>query len=125
MFDHIQFNVKDYAKSVKFYDAVLSALGYAKLFETGEDNTRRVGYGKNAPQLWLAEGESNSGKIHIALRAENKRAVQDFYSKGLAAGGYDNGEPGYRPAYYPGYYAAFLTDIDGNNIEAIFHDIIN
>jgi len=38
----------------------------------------------------------------------------------LKAGGKDNGKPGERP-YHPGYYACFVTDPDGNNIEAVFH----
>ena len=41
---------------------------------------------------------------------------------GIGAGYASNGEPGERPEYHPGYYAAFLTDPDGHNIEAVFHD---
>jgi len=29
------------------------------------------------------------------------------------------GAPGLRPDYGPTYYAAFLTDFDGNNVEAV------
>jgi predicted lactoylglutathione lyase len=39
----------------------------------------------------------------------------------LAAGGRNNGDPGYRD-YWPGYYAAFVLDPDGNNIEAVWYD---
>ena len=46
--------------------------------------------------------------------------VDAFYKTALANGGGDNGPPGERP-YHPGYYAAFVTDPDGNNIEAVFH----
>jgi hypothetical protein len=41
----------------------------------------------------------------------------------LRAGGTDNGPPGLRDTakcYPPGYYAAFVLDLDGNNIEAVF-----
>jgi predicted lactoylglutathione lyase len=48
--------------------------------------------------------------------------VQKFYDAALAAGGTDNGAPGYRKEYTPGYYAAFVTDPDGHNIEALFID---
>ena len=41
---------------------------------------------------------------------------------GVDAGFASNGEPGERPEYHPGYYGAFLTDPDGHNIEAVFHD---
>jgi hypothetical protein len=39
----------------------------------------------------------------------------------LAAGGTDNGSPGVREHYHPTYYAAYVTDPDGNNIEAVCH----
>ena len=37
----------------------------------------------------------------------------------MLAGGADNGAPGLRADYSPTYYAAFLTDPDGNNVEAV------
>lgn len=46
--------------------------------------------------------------------------VDAFYKAALAAGGRDNGAPGIRD-YHPDYYAAFVLDLDGNNIEAVFH----
>lgn len=36
----------------------------------------------------------------------------------VAHAGTDNGAPGERP-YHPGYYAAFVLDLDVNNIEAV------
>ncbi len=35
--------------------------------------------------------------------------------------GADNGKPGLRADYHPDYYAAFVTDPDGHNIEAVCH----
>ena len=49
--------------------------------------------------------------------------VQRFHTAVLAAGGRDNGAPGFRDKYHPGYYAAFALDPDGNNIEAVFHGL--
>ena len=46
---------------------------------------------------------------HVAFEAKNKDEVEAFYRAALAAGGKDNGEPGYRPQYWPGYYAAFVS----------------
>ena len=42
-----------------------------------------------------------------------------FYKEGLKAGAKDNGFPGIRADYGPKYYAAFLIDLDGNNVEAV------
>ena len=41
-----------------------------------------------------------------------------FHQAGIAAGGKDNGAPGYGPNLHPDYYAAFVKDPAGNNIEA-------
>lgn len=38
-----------------------------------------------------------------------------------AAGGTDHGAPGPRDCH-PGYYAAFVCDLEGNNIEAVIRD---
>jgi len=45
--------------------------------------------------------------------------VDAFYKKALELGGKDNGEPGPRAHYGQGYYGAFITDLDGNKIEAM------
>lgn len=37
------------------------------------------------------------------------------------AGAKDNGAPGERPQYAKGYYAAFVFDLDGNNIECCYY----
>ena len=48
-----------------------------------------------------------------------RSAVDAFYKEGLKASGRDNGAPGLRTDYSPKYYAAFLSDPDGNNVEAV------
>ena len=37
------------------------------------------------------------------------------------AGGKDNGPPGERPQYTKGYYAAYVLDLDGNNVECVYY----
>jgi hypothetical protein len=74
---------------------------------------------RRADELWLDAGDQGS-RIHLAFQAADQAQVDAVYAAGLAADGVDNGKPGMRP-YHPGYYAAFLTDPDGNNIEAVFH----
>ena len=55
-----------------------------------------------------------------APRSRNE--VEAFHKAALAAGGKDNGKPGYRAEYWPGYYAAFVHDLDGHNVEAVWYD---
>jgi predicted lactoylglutathione lyase len=59
---------------------------------------------------------------HVAFACDNEETVKKFYEAGLAAGGKDNGGPGYRTQYGPNYYAAFVLDPDGNNIEIVWLD---
>ena len=55
----------------------------------------------------------------MAFRAASRAAVDAFPAAGMGAGGKDNGAAGVRKDYGPKYYAAFLTDPDGNNVEAV------
>ena len=80
-----------------------------------------TGYGDRRPWFWIAEANPTHGKLHIAIAAVSRDAVDAFYAAALAAGGQDNGAPGLRPHYHPGYYGAFVLDPDGHNIEAVFH----
>ncbi|MGC4095449.1 MAG: VOC family protein [Polyangiaceae bacterium] len=59
--------------------------------------------------------------IHVCLAARSRDDVDAFYAAALEAGAKDNGAPGLRPHYHPGYYGAFVIDLDGNNLEAVFH----
>ena len=114
MFDHIGLHVKDLAASVKFYQAALAPLGFVLC--SRDDTT--AGFGpKDEPALWLYKGKP--GRTHVAFRANDRKAVDKFYGKGVEAGGTDNGKPGLRADYSPTYYAAFLIDPDGNNVEAV------
>jgi hypothetical protein len=46
--------------------------------------------------------------------------VNAFHAAALSAGGKDEGGPGPRPEYTAEYYGAFVRDLDGNKIEAVF-----
>jgi len=116
MFDHIGLKVKDLDASVRFYEAALAPLGYPLASRDAEG----AGFGpKEAPALWLSRTEERAPAIHLALRAETRGAVDEFYASALANGGRDNGRPGPREQYGPSYYAAFVFDPDGNNVEAV------
>jgi catechol 2,3-dioxygenase-like lactoylglutathione lyase family enzyme len=117
MFDHVGLRVRDFARSVALYKAVLSPLGHA-LQSSGEDY---AGFGPaGAPALWLHAHTGTAGQgAHLAFVARSREAVQQFHAAGLAAGAKDNGAPGLRPDYAATYYAAFLIDFDGNNVEAV------
>jgi catechol 2,3-dioxygenase-like lactoylglutathione lyase family enzyme len=117
MYDHLGLHVKDLKASIRFYEAALGALGHVLC---SQDATG-AGLGpKGEPGLWLyADGGTKKPGAHVAFRAKNRAAVDKFHEAGVKAGGKDNGKPGLRADYSPTYYAAFLTDPDGNNVEAV------
>jgi predicted lactoylglutathione lyase len=67
----------------------------------------------------LAPSPANPG-AHIALRAASEDAVRAFHATALEMGGSSDGEPGLRPAAMTTYYGAFIRDLDGNKIEAVW-----
>jgi catechol 2,3-dioxygenase-like lactoylglutathione lyase family enzyme len=117
MIAHTSLPVSDYRKSKSFYLRALAPLGYSSNMEYGE----AAGFndGKNT-DFWISK-EKAVARIHLAFEARNSQQVEAFHKEAIAAGGRDNGAPGYRD-YWPGYYAAFVLDPDGNNIEAVWYD---
>lgn len=128
MLDHTGINVSDLARSKAFYRAALAPLRYEIRKEHG---AAAAGFGvpdgpgkspDPAGDFWIAQGDPQTPRIHIAFTAASRAEVDAFYRAALAAGGKDNGPPGLRPQYHAGYYAAFVLDPDGYNIEAVCHN---
>jgi catechol 2,3-dioxygenase-like lactoylglutathione lyase family enzyme len=120
MIDHVSVAVRDLASAARFYEAVLAALGFAKL----EERAAIVGFGKRYPEFWinhrpLRDPASAGSGAHVALRAASTAAVDAFHAAALDAGGTSDGLPGLRLQHGDGYYAAFIRDLDGNRIEAV------
>lgn len=120
MIDHASVSVSDYQKSKELYRATLAPLGYALVTDLPEYQVAGFGEGGKS-DFWIGQ-KAPGGAGHTAFAARDKAAVEAFHAAGLAAGGQDNGAPGYRKDYGPGYYAAFIHDYDGNNIEVVWHD---
>lgn len=116
LFDHIHLRVRDYDRAATFYLAIFDALGWADRVHAGRD-------WMELDELYIdaASDQQRPSRIHLCFQASDGDAVQRFYEAGLANGGQDNGAPGPRD-YHPGYFAAYLTDPDGNNIEAKFDE---
>ena len=118
VFDHIGFNVANFAASKEFFIKALAPLGVGITMEgEGWAMVGRQGEGN----LWFGSFGISPGPIHIAFTAKTRAEVRSFYEAALAAGGKDNGPPGLRPHYHPNYYGAFVIGPDGHNVEAVCH----
>ncbi len=121
MLGHISFGVADLAKAAAFYDGVLAALGYVRLWS----NPDGVGYGeaggndKLALFARLGAASPPGAGFHLAFDAPSRDAVDAFHAEALRLGGGDQGVPGPRLEYSTTYYAAFVTDPDGYKLEAV------
>ena len=120
MIDHISVGVSDLDRSARFYEATLAPLGLSRLVT----RPATVGFGKTYPEFWInlragmAQVAPGSG-VHICLRAKAAADVDAFHAAALGAGGRSDSAPGLRPHDRVKYYAAFITDPDGNRIEAV------
>lgn len=119
MFDHVSIGVRDAASSKRFYDAVLSPLGYSCLSETPGS----LGYGRDTIAFWVNEAprpvpDDRESGLHFCFSAPTRDAVAAFHAAALRVGGQDNGGPGLRADYGEHYFAAFVIDPDGYRLEA-------
>jgi catechol 2,3-dioxygenase-like lactoylglutathione lyase family enzyme len=118
MIAHTGLAVSDFNRAKRFYERALAPLGYTAKMEF--ENSTGFNDGKNT-DFWIGKG-NNVEPMHVAFEAKSSNEVEAFYREALAAGGRDNGGPGYRREYWPGYYAAFVYDPDGHNVEAVWYD---
>ncbi|TXL70695.1 VOC family protein [Vineibacter terrae] len=119
MLDHVSITTGDLDRAQRFYDAVMAALGYPRVYRSD----RGIGYGERGAaggyiSVYLSDAVV-ADKRHWAFRAPSRAEVRAFHAAALAQGGREDGPPGLRPDYAPTYYAAFVRDPDGNRIEAV------
>jgi catechol 2,3-dioxygenase-like lactoylglutathione lyase family enzyme len=118
---HVSIGTNDFPRAKAFYDALLATLQIECLADT-EDGS---GYGRRFPEFWVgfafdgADASPGNG-VHVCFNAHSIEEVQAFHAKALELGAQDEGKPGLRREYADNYYAAFVRDLDGNKIEAVF-----
>jgi catechol 2,3-dioxygenase-like lactoylglutathione lyase family enzyme len=125
LIDHVSITVRDLDGVKGFYRSVMAALGAMVAYER-ED---AIGFGErnrahSDRHTYISVYQSGAAapdpRRHYCFRADSAAQVRAFHAAGLAAGGRDQGAPGLR-IYHPGYFAAFLSDPEGNRLEAVFH----
>lgn len=124
MIAYVTVGADDIARAKRFYTALLPALGYG--LEEGSEGLSYalpVPAGQSAvlPDFYVKPtfdgrpATAGNGSM-VAFEARNQKQVRDLHTAALAAGGSDEGSPGFRDAYGPYFYVAYLRDPQGNKI---------
>ncbi|NBE53363.1 VOC family protein [Streptomyces boluensis] len=120
---HITVLCADFDASEPFYTAALAPLGVI----AGDRDPGGIEYwedGIDTPSFAVGPaqpGEDVTRGVHVAFTAKDRAAVDAFHAAALANGGKERHAPRLWPEYRA--YCAFVSDPDGNNIEAVHKEI--
>jgi catechol 2,3-dioxygenase-like lactoylglutathione lyase family enzyme len=130
MIAYVTVGADDIARAKRFYSAFLPALGYA--LEEGPDGLSYVlpvepGQSPLPPDFYVKPpfdgrpASAGNGSM-VAFEARNQNQVRVLHAAALAAGGSDEGQPGFRASYGPRFYVGYLRDPQGNKIALFSSD---
>jgi catechol 2,3-dioxygenase-like lactoylglutathione lyase family enzyme len=129
MIAYVTVGADDIASAKRFYAAFLPALGYG--LDEGPEGLSyalpaRPGQSAALPDFYVkptfdGRPASAGNGAMIAFEAGSQSQVRDLHAAALAAGGFDEGQPGFRASYGPHFYVGYLRDPQGNKI-ALFCD---
>ncbi|MES0862193.1 VOC family protein [Ruegeria sp. SCPT10] len=124
MIAYVTVGTDDVARAKRFYSAFMPALGY-ELEEGPEGLSYALPVEPDQspvlPEFYVkptfdgAPASAGNGSM-TAFEAQNQQQVRDLHAAALAAGGSDEGAPGFRAAYGPRFYVGYLRDPQGNKI---------
>lgn len=124
MIAYVTVGADDIALAKRFYCAFLPALGY-ELTEGPEGLSYALpvasGQSPVLPDFYVkppfdGQHATTGNGVMIAFEAGCQQQVRDLHTSALAAGGFDEGQPGFRPAYGARFYVSYLRDPQGNKI---------
>ncbi len=125
LLSHLEINVSDYARSIRFYDTILTPLGWQRLvcqnsFTTFSDGNLKLVISPTENKF-ITNGfhRKRIGLNHIAFYAPSKEFVDNFQHEVLSKNNiqclYEN-----KPSGDNTYYALFFEDPDRIKIEVVF-----
>ncbi len=130
MIAYVTVGADDIARAKRFYSAFLPALGYG-LKEGPEGLSYALpaqpGQPVALPDFYVkptfdGRPASAGNGTMVAFEARNQKQVRTLHAAALAAGGVDEGQPGFRPSYGPQFYVAYARDPQGNKIALFSND---
>jgi catechol 2,3-dioxygenase-like lactoylglutathione lyase family enzyme len=118
---HVTVSTTDFAASLAFYDAALSAIGFDRLAEFGDEEeddptVEAAAWGMEQPVFWLVRGTPTCS-VHVAFAAADRGIVDAFHAAALTAGGTSHDAPRRWAIYRSGRYGAIVADPQGNLVE--------
>lgn len=124
MIAYVTVGANDIKKAERFYTAFLPALGYKQEHYKGDlSYIPHVEPGQStvSPDFYVKTpfngGAASAGNgAMVAFVASSQSQVRDLHAAALAAGGTDEGAPGFRAHYGPQFFVGYLCDPDGNKI---------
>ncbi|MEM6895774.1 MAG: VOC family protein [Pseudomonadota bacterium] len=124
MISYVTVGADDIAGAKRFYNAFLPALGYG--LEEGPEGLSYAlpvepGASPLFPEFYVkptfdGRPASAGNGAMVAFEAKNQAQVRELHAAALAAGGSDEGPPGFRASYGPRFYVGYLRDPQGNKI---------
>ncbi len=114
---HVGVVASGLAASRAVYVAALAPLGVVVGYEA-EGVCELWREGEDTPSLSLEQADHTVTRgVHLAFEARSRGEVDAFHRAAVGAGGTSRHVPAYWAEY--GAYCAFVSDPDGNNLEAL------
>ena len=124
MIAYVTVGTDDIAGAKRFYSAFLPALGYG--LDEGPEGLSYVlsvapGESPVSPDFYVkptfdGRAASAGNGTMIAFEARSQKQVRVLHAAAIAAGGGDEGQPGFRASYDPHFYVGYVRDPQGNKI---------
>lgn len=124
MISYVTVGANDITRAKVFYDAFLLPLGYG--VERGHEGLsyalpEQPGQTVVLPEFYVkppynGEKASTGNGAMVAFELYNQAQVRELHAAAVAAGGIDEGAPGFRTSYGPTFFVGYLRDPDGNKI---------
>ncbi len=122
MIAYVTVGADDIVRAKRFFSAFLPALGY-QLKEGPEGLSyalpEQPGQPATLPEFYVKPtfdgrpATAGNGTM-FAFEARSQKQVRDLHAAALVAGGFDEGQPGFRDVYGPHFYVGYLRDPQGN-----------
>nr|WP_284165396.1 VOC family protein [Frigidibacter sp. SD6-1] len=124
MIGYVTLGADDMGAAERFYSAFLPRLGYE--LEVSDEGLScsipaRPDSQQQPADLYVrhpfdGQAASVGNGAMVAFAVGTQALVRDLHAAALAAGGRNEGAPGFRDAYGPHFYVAYLRDPQGNKI---------